>query len=143
MIAFLAAALVGGVVIGFVVGRRDIPLGSGVPRWTPPDPPPAGDRDRPRVIQWLGSLSNEEFARVVYEADGGGYSRFLLADVDREAGGKGNPRIRVVALNRYREPWKSDAPLEELGACVHCGITILGQSKDVACPVCGAKAFGT
>jgi hypothetical protein len=98
--------------------------------------------DRREVVAWLSSLEDAEFARVVAWATQRRQfeepPRFTLAEVIRPGvSGSKAPEVSLVAISRFDEPWGGTEPFAVRGVCGHCGVRLISQVKEVACPACG------
>jgi hypothetical protein len=106
------------------------------------------DSMRGKVIEWLGSLTDKDFAEVFYEATAsrttsdspGCGGHFVLADTEKVNDGEWETDL--IALHdpeAYPEGMVSDAPICQSGICSACKSGVRCWAKGAICPVCGEK----
>lgn len=112
--------------------------------------------NRKEVTQYLASLSEGEFARVVYESARGRRKEARFDNGDFEFSDAYS--IAVCSFGAYEGKKDAEAIVElfappacsdhkgevgllvEQGVCSFCGVSLKSFAKIVRCPVCGTEA---
>lgn len=101
--------------------------------------------DRRRMLAWLQSLTDQQFADVFYEAVAGrntadrreGSGHFVLADAQRtppepwtlDLIGPARGEARMISWDRH-------VPIAQSGECSGCGASVRSWAREAECPRC-------